>query len=81
MPDDSKDPAGQATLANWRIAPFNRRAFHHVREIVPTAEIAADRHAPEPFTAEPRDIAGIAFEGAGGAETTVGRFLPDSFTD
>jgi CubicO group peptidase (beta-lactamase class C family) len=32
--------AGQVTLANWRTAPFNRWAFHHVRELVPSAEIA-----------------------------------------
>ena len=23
------------TLANWRAAPFNRWAFHHVRELIP----------------------------------------------
>jgi hypothetical protein len=23
----------QATLANWREAPYNRWAFHHVREL------------------------------------------------
>ncbi len=33
----------QATLANWRTAPFNRWAFHHVREIVPSADIPNDR--------------------------------------
>lgn len=32
----------RVTLANWRTAPYNRWAFHHVREIVPTAEIAHD---------------------------------------
>lgn len=32
----------RVTLANWRTAPYNRWAFHHVREIVPTAEIAND---------------------------------------
>src|SRR5256885_4262288 len=31
-----------ATLANWRTAPFNRWAFHHVRELVPSADIAND---------------------------------------
>src|SRR4051812_36175991 len=30
------------TLSNWRQAPFNRWAFHHVREIVPTADISND---------------------------------------
>ena len=29
----------QATLANWRLAPFNREAFSKVREIMPTATI------------------------------------------
>lgn len=33
-------PRTQVTLANWRTAPFNRWAFHHVREIVPSAEIS-----------------------------------------
>jgi len=33
---------GQVPLANWRQAPFNRWAFHHMRELVPSAEIAND---------------------------------------
>src|SRR3954467_7538464 len=32
----------QVTLANWRTAPFNRWGFHHVRELIPTADIAND---------------------------------------
>ena len=32
----------QVTLANWRTAPFNRWAFHHVRELIPTADIPND---------------------------------------
>ena len=36
------EAAGQVTLANWRAAPFNRWGFHHVRELIPTAEIAND---------------------------------------
>src|SRR4029079_11193107 len=27
------------TLANWRTPPFNGWAFHHVRELLPTADI------------------------------------------
>lgn len=34
----------QVTLANWRTPPYSRWAFHHVREIVPSADI---RHQPE----------------------------------
>jgi hypothetical protein len=32
-------PETQVTLANWRTSPFNEWAFHHVREILPTADI------------------------------------------
>src|SRR5919109_116332 len=32
----------QVTLANWRTAPFNRWAFHHVRELIPSADIPND---------------------------------------
>lgn len=32
----------QVTLANWRTAPYSRRAFHHVREIIPSADIRHD---------------------------------------
>jgi len=30
----------QVSLANWRTSPFNQWAFHHVREIVASADIA-----------------------------------------
>jgi CubicO group peptidase (beta-lactamase class C family) len=32
----------QVTLANWRSSPFNRWSFHHVRELIPSADIAND---------------------------------------
>lgn len=35
-------PDAQVTLANWRTHPFNRWAFHHVSEIVPSAIIRND---------------------------------------
>jgi CubicO group peptidase (beta-lactamase class C family) len=38
----------QVTLANWRSSPFNRWSFHHVRELMPSADIANDpRHIRE----------------------------------
>lgn len=36
-------PEVQVTLANWRTGPYPKWAFHHVRELVPSAEI---RHDP-----------------------------------
>ncbi|MEO9902950.1 serine hydrolase [Nisaea sp.] len=35
-------PETQVTLANWRTTPFSRWAFHHVREIVASADIPND---------------------------------------
>ena len=46
----------QVTLANWRTAPFNRWAFHHVRELIPSAEIAADPHAVRALPAQAADL-------------------------
>ena len=35
----------RATLENWRSAPHSRWAFHHVRELIPTADIPNDVNA------------------------------------
>src|SRR2546422_1166726 len=35
-------PDAEVTLANWRRSPFNRWAFHHVREVVPSADLPND---------------------------------------
>lgn len=33
------DVTQQVTLANWRTSPYSQWAFHHVREVVPSADI------------------------------------------
>jgi hypothetical protein len=33
-------PGARVTLANWQDPPFNRWAFQHVRELIPTARIS-----------------------------------------
>lgn len=51
----------QASLANWRTGPYNKWAFHHVREIVPSADIA---NAPDnvwQIDAQPRDLSALSF--------------------
>lgn len=48
----------QATLSNWRQTPFSHWAFHHVREIVPSADIPND---PENISTFPTDL--IDFRG------------------
>jgi CubicO group peptidase (beta-lactamase class C family) len=48
--------ATQVTLANWRTPPFNRWSFHHVREIVPSADIANDPARVWPLLSAPVDL-------------------------
>jgi CubicO group peptidase (beta-lactamase class C family) len=49
----------QVTLANWRTAPFNRWAFHHVRELVPSADIPNDPAKIRPLVLHETDLMGI----------------------
>jgi CubicO group peptidase (beta-lactamase class C family) len=53
----------QVTLANWRTAPFNRWAFHHVRELVPSADIPHDPANVRALPAGEVDFKGIDLEG------------------
>ncbi len=48
----------RVTLANWRLPTFNRWAFHHVREIVPSADIPNDPDDIEQLPAQPLDTSG-----------------------
>ena len=73
-------PASQVTLANWRTAPFNRWAFQHVREIVPSADIP---HAPERIWAlpsAPAELSAFSFE-HDGARLDFDGFLAATDTD
>lgn len=62
MTDFPAPPDAQATLANWRMGPFNKWAFHHVREIVPSANIPHDPAGVQPFEMAPRDLSGLVTE-------------------
>lgn len=46
----------QATLANWREAPYNRWAFRHVRELIPSAAIPHDPRRVRKLAARPREL-------------------------
>ncbi len=50
-----------ATLANWRTAPFSRWAFHHVRELIPSADIPCAAGEPMALPSAPAnlDLAGF----------------------
>jgi len=77
----SPPPAeGQVTLANWRTAPFNRWAFHHVRELIATAPIRRGE-ARWAVPRKPRRIERITFQDRDGKTHQLGRALAQSFTD
>src|ERR687896_19826 len=52
----------QVTLANWRTAPFSRWAFHHVRGLVPSADIANDSAKVHALPAAPADLCAFDME-------------------
>ena len=71
----------QATLANWRTAPHNRWAFHHVRELVPSADIANDRHRVRELETRRTDFGALRIEPDAGEPLTLEAFLRETDTD
>ncbi len=71
----------QVTLENWRLPPFNSWAFHHVREILPTANIAHQAGGASPLSRQERQLGEIAFRGPDQQDWTVARMLTASSTD
>jgi CubicO group peptidase (beta-lactamase class C family) len=74
-------PEGQVTLANWRLAPFNRWAFQHVREIIPTADIPHDPENVLGLPADPQDLGRLTVPLTRGDTVSLARFLDHSSTD
>jgi CubicO group peptidase (beta-lactamase class C family) len=72
---------GQVTLTNWRLPPFNRWAFHHVREILPTASIHRTDRLVGRFPLIASSLDQLGFEGADGRGWTVGGMLSATWTD
>jgi CubicO group peptidase (beta-lactamase class C family) len=70
----------QVTLANWQDPPFNRWAFQHMRELIPSQVIpAGPRPGPLPASARPTDNPQVAR--IDGSTATVEEILADTFTD
>ncbi len=74
-------PSGQqVTLANWQDPPFNRWAFQHIRELIPTARISRGAGRVRRLPEAPEDIAGIGFR-SGDQDLTVRDMLAATYTD
>lgn len=66
------------TLANWQDPPFNRWAFQHVRELIPSARIV--RGAASQLPRDEHELGGIAFSFEA-HELTVAELLASTWTD
>src|SRR3954447_5368129 len=74
-------PQNQVTLANWRTAPFNRWAFQHVREIVPSADIPHDPANVRPLSPATMSTDNLRIADAEGPSLTLDAFLQRASTD
>src|SRR5215472_3782899 len=72
--------ASQVTLANWQDPPFNRWAFQHIRELIPTARISRGDGRSLRLPRAERDISGLTFRSAG-RHLTVAEMLSETYTD
>jgi CubicO group peptidase (beta-lactamase class C family) len=73
-------PQSQVTLANWQDPPFNRWAFQHVRELIPTARIRCGDGPGWRLATEERDIAGLSFRSEE-RELSIAELLAETYTD
>jgi len=74
-------PEDQVSLANWREAPFNRWSFRHVREIIPTADIACDPDQARPVPVELVATDKIRIRGTKDRVLSLDDFLMTASTD
>jgi CubicO group peptidase (beta-lactamase class C family) len=68
------------TLGNWQDPPFNRWAFQHVRELIPTARIARWDRRPRRLARAERDVLSWSFL-TQDRELTVADLLDETYTD
>lgn len=69
-----------ATLANWREAPYNRWAFHHVRELIPTADIGFDRRRVRELRSRAQEL-DVRIEPDSGEPLSLAQVLAETQTD
>jgi hypothetical protein len=74
-------PQELVSLANWQDPPFNRWAFQHIRELIPTARIDRDAQNVWALPRAEHDLLSLAFRDAAGREMTVAQMLGETCTD
>ena len=74
------DPSQLVTIASWQEGPWNRWAFQHVSELVPSAVVSRGDGPVLPLVAAPEDLAEIPLDGVG-STSTLGAFQQETYTD
>ena len=69
------------TLAGWQTAPVNRWTFHHLREVVPTAQVYRGAGGTRALPRGPEVDLGQVTVQLPGESTTAADLLARSFTD
>jgi CubicO group peptidase (beta-lactamase class C family) len=77
-------PESQVTLANWQDPPFNRWAFRHMRELIPSQLIPAGAKnpgGPAPLPAWSGPLPDPSVWRLDGSTATVAEVFADTYTD
>jgi CubicO group peptidase (beta-lactamase class C family) len=74
-------PESQVTLANWQDPPFNRWAFRHMRELIPSHAIPASQPAPLPASPAALDLGHAGLTRLDGGAATIEDVLAGTYTD
>jgi len=74
-------PQSQVTLANWQDPPFNRWAFRHMRELIPSQPVPAGQLGPAPLPAARRPMGNPLVSRLDGSTATAEAVFAETFTD
>lgn len=74
-------PSAIVPKLEWDRPPWNRWAFQHIREILPTAEVWRGAGAVREFQRRDLDFDGLAVAGVDGEASTLATVLDDTYTD
>lgn len=71
----------QVTLAQWQGPPWNRWAYQHIAQIIPTARVWRGNGGPLPLPREAVKVGHIRFEATDGSRETIASLLRRTYTD
>lgn len=74
-------PENQVDLSNWRSAPFSTWAFHHVRELLPTAAIPNAPGSVRPLERAHPDFRGLRINAGRGTDLDLSQFMEAAEVD